>query len=178
MGRQKLLEAIDGRPMIRRALDACATWPIVVVASPLVADALRAIPAAPPLRVAINAAPERGMTHSLALAHAAIDAREPIAIVLADMPDLDTATIARVVAAYGDDVDVVIPQAGGRMGHPVVFGPRARAKIADLPDGDALRALRDDPALRRRVVELPDARPFHDIDTEDELAARREASPG
>ncbi len=161
--------------MIARALDASAGWPMVVIASPLVADALRTVAQGRPVRVAINDAPERGMTHSLALADAVIDLGEPIAVVLADLPDLDAATIATVLAAYGDDVDVVAPRAAGRFGHPVVFGPRARAKIAALPDGDALHTLRDDAVLRRRIVELGDARPFADIDTEADLAARRQA---
>ena len=168
MGRQKLLEAIDGRTLIARALDATDGWPRVVVASDAVAAAVgdRA-PVVP------NNEPERGMVRSLALGSAAIDPAEPIAIVLGDLPDLDAATIARVIAAYDDDIDVVVPRAGDRPGHPVIFGPRARAKIGMLPEGDNQQALRDDPALRRRVVALDDTRAFDDVDTEDELAARR-----
>ena len=75
MGRQKLLEPIDGRSLIQRALDASAAWPTVVVASDAVAAALAAAPARTGLRVVRNDEPERGMNHSLALADAAIDAR-------------------------------------------------------------------------------------------------------
>lgn len=168
MGRQKLLEPIDGRPMILRAIGAAAAWPTVVVASAPVA----AMVAAQPVRIVANDAPERGMNHSLALADAAIDPGEPLAVLLGDLPDSNATTIARVLGAYDDDVDVLIPRAGKRFGHPVVFGPNARRRIPALGDGDGLQRIRDDPSLRRRFVDLDDPGAFDDIDTEDELAAR------
>jgi CTP:molybdopterin cytidylyltransferase MocA len=172
MGRQKLLERIDGRSLIRRAVDASAGWPTVVVASDAVAAELQASGIAQHVRIVRNGEPERGMNLSLALADAAIDAGEPIAVLLGDLPDCDASTIARVVAAYDDDVDVVIPQAGERFGHPVVFGPIARRAIAALGDGDGLNRVRDAAGLRRRIVAVDDSRGFDDIDTEAELAAR------
>jgi molybdenum cofactor cytidylyltransferase len=172
MGRQKLLERIGGRSLIGRAVEAASAWPTVVVASDAVAAELVASGAAERVRIVRNAEPERGMNLSLALADAAIDASEPIAVLLGDLPDCDSATIARVVAAYDDDVDVVIPQAGERRGHPVIFGPVARRAIAGLGDGDGLNGVRDAAGLRRRIVAVDDARGFDDIDTEAELAAR------
>ena len=157
--------------MIAHALDAAAAWPVVVVASAAVAAEIAATPR-PGVRVVRNDEPDRGMTHSLALADAAIARDEPIAVLLADMPDCDGAAIARVVDAYDVATDVVVPRAGERFGHPVVFGPIARERIAALPEGDALHRLRDDATLRRRIVDVPDARAFADIDTEADLRAR------
>jgi molybdenum cofactor cytidylyltransferase len=174
MGRQKLLEAIDGRPMIRRVVAAASRWPTVVVASAAVAAELLGEAVA----IVRNDEPERGMSRSLQLANAVVPAGEPIAVLLGDLPDCDTAAIARVVDAYDADADVVVPRAGKRLGHPVVFGPAARARIAALPEGDTIHTVRDDPALRRRIVDVADARPFADIDTEEELAARISAPPG
>jgi CTP:molybdopterin cytidylyltransferase MocA len=172
MGRQKLLERIEGRSLIGRAVDAAAGWPTVVVASDAVASELGALGIADGVRIVRNNEPERGMNRSLALADAAIAPDEPIAVLLGDLPDCDAAAIARVLAAYGDDVDVVVPQAGDRLGHPVIFGPAARRAIATLPDGDGLNRIRDAAGMRRRVVAVDDARVFEDIDTEAELAAR------
>lgn len=172
MGRQKLLERIGGKSLIARAVEAAAAWPTVVVASDEVAAELTASGAAERVRIVRNDEPERGMNRSLALADAAIVAGEPIAVLLADLPDCDAAAIARVVDAYGDDVDVVVPQAGERLGHPVVFGPAARRAIAALPDGDGLHRVRDAAGLRRRVVPVDDPRAFEDIDTDAELTAR------
>jgi CTP:molybdopterin cytidylyltransferase MocA len=172
MGRQKLLAHVGGRSLIGRAVDAAAAWPTVVVASDAVAAELAALGVAGRVHIVHNREPERGMNRSLALADAVIPANEPIAVLLGDLPDCDAATIARVVAAYGDDVDVVIPQAGERFGHPVVFGPAARRAIATLGDGDGLNRVRDAAGLRRRIVTVEDSRGFDDIDTEAELAAR------
>jgi molybdenum cofactor cytidylyltransferase len=169
MGRQKLLESIDGRAMIRRAVAAAARWPTVVVASAAIAAELHDAA----VRIVRNDEPDRGMSRSLQLADAAIAAGEPIAVMLGDLPDCDTAAIARVVDAYAPDVDGVVPRAGERFGHPVVFGPDARRKIAGLPEGDTLQRLRGDETLRRRIVDVPDARAFLDIDTDAELAERR-----
>jgi molybdenum cofactor cytidylyltransferase len=172
MGRQKLLARIDGRSLVARAIDAAAKWPTVVVASDAVAAELRSSGADARVTVVRNAEPERGMNLSLALANAVIPPDEPIAVLLGDLPDCDAGTIAHVVAAYGDDVDVLIPQSGERRGHPVVFGPAARRLIATLGDGDGLQRLRDAPGLRRRTVTIDHPGAFEDIDTEDELAAR------
>ena len=169
MGRQKLLEPIDGRPLIRRAVDAASRWPTVVVASVPVAAALRDAA----VRIIPNDEPERGMSRSLQLADAAVAPGEPIAVLLGDLPDCDAAAIARVIDAYDPSVDVVVPRVGTRFGHPVVFGPAARRKIADLPAGDTIHRLRNDETLRRRVLDVPDDAAFTDIDTEAELAERR-----
>jgi CTP:molybdopterin cytidylyltransferase MocA len=172
MGRQKLLERIDGRSLIGRAVDAAAGWPTLVVASDAVAAELAALGVAERVKIISNNEPERGMNRSLALADAAIAPDEAIAVLLGDLPDCDAAAIARVLDAYGDDVDVVVPQAGERLGHPVVFGPAARRAIATLPDGDGLNRIRDAAGMRRRIVAVDDSSAFEDIDTEAELAAR------
>ena len=172
MGRQKLLERIGGRSLIERALTAASAWPTVVVTSDAVAAELVAAGLGDRVRIVRNAEPERGMNVSLALANAAIAPDEPIAVLLGDLPDCDAAAIARVVDAYDDGADVVVPQRGTRLGHPVVFGPSARRLIPGLGDGDGLNRVRDAESLRRRVVPVDDAGAFDDIDTEADLAAR------
>jgi molybdenum cofactor cytidylyltransferase len=160
MGKQKLLLPVDGRPMIQCVLDAAAAWPVIVVTGDEVAPTLGATA----LRIVRNDAPERGMSHSLKLGNAVIADGEPIAVLLGDLPDISPAAIATVIAAYDDSVDVVIPQCGQTFVHPVVFGPRARRKIAALPDGDTIGRLRDDASLHRRIVEVG-AGCLTDIDT-------------
>jgi len=172
MGRQKLLERIEGRSLIERAVDAAAAWPTVVVTSDAVAAELAANGIAERVEIVINNEPERGMNRSLALADAAIDPAEPIAVLLGDLPDCDAIAIARIVDDYDESADVVVPQSGKRFGHPVVFGPAARQLIAGLGEGDGLNRVRDAEQLRRRIVPVSDAGAFTDIDTEAELAAR------
>jgi molybdenum cofactor cytidylyltransferase len=172
MGAQKLLLPVAGRPLFTRALDAAAAFPCILVASLEVAAHAGAEPG---LEIVLNERPERGMTHSLALANAAIgDPEAALVVLLADTPLVDAALIARVVAACGD-ADVAYPVRGGVPGHPVVFGPRARARIAGLPDGDTLRALRDDPGLRRVEVPETEDRAFADVDTPEDFTRLRSA---
>lgn len=167
MGRQKLALLVDGRPIVLRVVDAAAAWPTIVVAGAEVARLLD--PAA--LRIVRNDAPERGMSHSLTLGNAVVDRAEPIAVLLGDLPDITPAAIATVLAGYDEAVDVVIPRCGQSFGHPVVFGPRARRKIAELPEGDTIKVLRDDAQLRRRIVET-DRTSLTDIDSPSDYARR------
>jgi len=167
MGRQKLLLSVAGTPLFERAVAAAAAYPRVVVASPEVAPHVRA---AAGLTVIVNAAPERGMAHSLALADAAIEDRDAaLVVLLADAPLVDATLIARIVAALGD-ADVAYPVRDGVPGHPVVFGPRPRAEIARLPDGDTLRELRSDPRWTCVTVPETGERPFADVDTPSDFA--------
>ena len=166
MGRQKLLLPIDGDPMIARVIAAAGAWPTVVVAAPEIATILRDAP----VRIVRNDAPERGMAHSLRLANEVVPVDEPLAVLLGDLPDITAAAIARVIGAYDESIDVVVPHAGDLPAHPVIFGPLARTKIAALPDGDTLRTLRDDPSLRRRFVDVDEA--LTDIDTPEDYASR------
>ena len=167
MGGQKLLLAVDGRTLLDRALAATAGYPTVVVASPAVREA---VPPAAGRRVVVNAEPDRGMTHSLRIADALVDPESSLVVVLADTPLVDAALIARMAGALGD-ADVAFPVRGGRPGHPVVFGPRARRALGALPEGDTLRVLRDDPRWRRIEVQVDGPAPFTDVDTPADLAA-------
>jgi len=161
MGAPKLLLTIGGQTLLERALAATAAYPRLVVATPAVA---RALAHAPDLEVLVNDEPDRGMAHSLRLAAAAAPDGAALAVVLADTPFVDAELVRAVIAARGD-ADVAYPVRAGRPGHPVVFGPRPRRALAELADGDTLRALRSDPRWVRIEVPVDDDRPFVDVDT-------------
>lgn len=177
MGAQKLLLDLGGKPLFTRSVAAAAAYPRILVAS---ADVARYVVPEAGLSVIVNAAPERGMTHSLALADATIADRDAALIVLlADVPLVDAALIARIVAARGT-ADLAYPVRDGVPGHPVVFGPRPRAAIAGLPDGDTLRVLRADPRFTRVAVPEAAEDPYADVDLPEDyerIRARLETSP-
>lgn len=159
--------------LLERALDAAAAYPTVVVigTAPYPARALLdARVRDGGVRVIVNDAPHLGMNRSLALAHAVVTEEHAIAVLLVDTPFVDAALLARVIAARAG-ADVAHPRRGDVPGHPVIFGPRARALIDSLPPGDSLRQLRDDPTLARVRIAIDDHLPFIDIDTPDDLAA-------
>jgi CTP:molybdopterin cytidylyltransferase MocA len=169
MGAPKLLLRVGERTLLERALAAAAAFPRIVVAGPEVTAALAP---APGLRVVPNDAPERGMTHSLRLAAAVAEPGAALAVVLADTPFVDAELLERVVRARGE-ADVAYPVRAGRPGHPVVFGPRPRAELAGLPDGDTLRDLRADPRWTRVEIPIDDDRPYIDVDTPQDIERAR-----
>lgn len=163
MGEQKLLLPFHGRPMIEHALEAASRWKPLVVAGREVAAYLAEREG---IAVVRNENPERGMTHSLVLANEAIERAAALVVLLGDKPLMSPQIIESVCNA-GADADIAFPREPhtGEPGHPVIFSPRARAKIPSLPDGDSLHALRDDPSLERREIVLDDLGAYFDIDT-------------
>jgi molybdenum cofactor cytidylyltransferase len=166
MGTQKLLLPVDGLSLLERALAAAAAHPAIAVVSPAL---LEHVAPRPGLTVLVNAEPERGMTRSLALADAAVTDRDAaLAVLLGDTPLVDADLLARVAANLGE-ADVAYPIHEGRPGHPVVFGPRPRAMLAAWPEGDSLRALRDDARWRRAPLPVAGEAPFLDVDAPADL---------
>ena len=167
MGSDKLSQPLaDGSTLMQRAMRACAGYPAVVVTSSALAATLE-----PPagVTVVLNDEPERGMTHSLRLADERIWSGHSIAVLPADLPLANAATMRTVVEASGG-VDVCYPvRANGTPGHPVVFSPEARKLLGELPEGDTLRALRENPALSRRALPIEDDAPYLDVDEPDDL---------
>lgn len=126
----------------------------------------------PRANVAINDEPQRGMTHSLRTALLAIDPHEPFGVLLADMPAMTEATLARTEDLLTVDVDVAFPvDDAGRPGHPVLFSARVRPLIETLADGDTLRRARDDASLMRATWICTDASAFLDLDVREQWEA-------
>lgn len=176
MGTPKLLERFAGTTLLERALAAAAPYPTVVVVAPALVGH---VPARDGLTVVVNAEPERGMAHSLRLAERAAGMpSSALAVLLADTPLVDAALVERILAARGN-ADVAYPVRDGTPGHPVVFGPRPRAALAGLPDGDTLRDLRADPSFSRVAVPEAFDEPYLDVDVPadyERIRARLETS--
>lgn len=147
--------------MIDYVLDACGRLPVTLVASPEVAAA--SFPRAD-LSVLVNATPERGMNYSLLIAHQAVPPEHALLVFLGDKPLVTTAIAQTVIdAALAHDADAAYPQRGGVGGHPVYFSPRARAQMGRL-DHEPIRAIRDDPRLRRLAVPITEEGAYLDVD--------------
>lgn len=166
MGGQKLTLPLRGVPMLGRVLATCAHLPTVVVISPELRDFIE------PYGVGtiVNEHPERGMTYSLQLANAAIDRSQGILVLLGDKPLITAALVERILA-QAEHTDVCYPNSQGVGGHPVFFSAHARTLIDSLPLGDTIMQLRDNPLLRRDVVECGDIGAYADIDTATDLDA-------
>jgi len=167
MGFDKLTAPFDGVPLARRVVMGLAALRPLVVTAPPVADVIGDLREA---RIVLTV-PTAGPSVSLALANAAIPHDRWLAVVACDLPFLDAERVRAFVERVPDDVDLAWPVVGGTPGHPVLWSPRARARIASLRDDEPPAKVRRDPALRTLGVEERDDAYVVDLDTPEAWAA-------
>lgn len=170
MGGPKALVALDGEPLVRRALrvlddGGCAPLVVVVGAA---ADAVRA--ALPEEVTAVEASDwASGMGASLRAGLEALDDADAALVHLVDLPGVTAAAVARLVTGAGP---ATLRRAAydGRPAHPVLLGREHWAGAAAAAAGDAgARAyLRGNPAVE--LVECGDVARPDDVDTPAALA--------
>ena len=178
MGRNKLIESVRGKPLVRQAVDAALASRLdpVVVVTGHEADKIAAALGDAAVTLVQNSEYRAGLSTSLRAGIAAVASDcDGAMILLGDMPAISPALIDRLVTAFeqlGDDA-ICVACAEGQRGHPVVW-PRAYfAKIAALAGDKGARELLE--AHRGPLIEIEagDDAPLTDIDTQDALAAYR-----
>ena len=184
-GADKLLQVIDGETLLhRQAARACATGnPVIVTLPPdgvLRQAALAGLPVTavpvPDARLGMAASLRAGVTAAAGLPGRAAG----LMVVPADMPDLTTADLAALIAAFGGAPDRIWrgAAADGTPGHPAIF-PRAMwpalaAVTGDRGGIDVIRAAGDGV----RLCPLPGRAALTDLDTPEDWAAWRAQRPG
>ena len=179
-GGGKLLAQLDGRPLLDHvlgAIDDCGLALTIVVVGPDSAD-LAAFAQARDARVIVNPQPERGLSSSVRVGLAAVEAHDVDAalIALGDQPRTSPATIrALLQAEVPAGRSVVVPRYGGGGGpNPALLlraaWPRAGQLTGDRGFGPWIEA---NPQLVL-AVDLPGDNP--DVDTQADLARISEAA--
>jgi CTP:molybdopterin cytidylyltransferase MocA len=182
-GRDKLLEAVDGVPQIRRI--ACAAlktnWP-VIVALPAKANLRAAALDALDVSVASVAKPQEGLAISLRAglrAHLALAAQENrtaggLMIIPADMPELEQDDLEAVMSSYRRNPQLIhCGSSGDTRGHPVILPPRLFQALAMLRgDRGAAEILRNNPE-DICLTPLLGMHALRDLDTPEEWASWR-----
>ena len=167
----KLLEFIDGTPLILRQLRRCcaASGNVTVVLH--AGDAKRrAWITDSPARIVTT--PERAMSASLRAGIAGCTAPAAM-VVLADMPDVTTQDMETLLAAHRAHPQDIIQAttADGRRGQPVIFPAKYYADIAQLQgDAGAKPIVQTNGA---RHIALPDEHAITDLDTPEDWATWR-----
>lgn len=173
-GRDKLLEPVEGRPLIRRQAElALATGaPVMVTLPPGNPERVAALAGLDGLRITCLADAGEGIAASIRAGGAwaeRINARG-LMILLADLPDLRIGDLCALRDAFDAAPDTAL-RAGddtGRPGHPVIL-PRAMFEHLHGLSGDrgagALLA-----GGRCAVISLPGARASTDLDTPEDWA--------
>lgn len=181
-GRDKLLEEVDGAPLIRTlALRlAGAADEIVCVLRPG-DEARRAALDGTGVRIVTNPRAAEGMGTSIAAGIAALGSRiDGAAIVPADMPDITAESLARLAAAFSPEDGRAIIRAttpGGRPGHPVLFGRRFFEVLGALEGDRGARAILDEHPEYVTDVSVPGTAAETDLDTPEAWAAWRARHP-
>ncbi|WP_348765261.1 nucleotidyltransferase family protein [uncultured Salinisphaera sp.] len=169
----KLLAGFSGQRVITRslaALDDQPLRPVVIVtgrASRRVRDTIRRRPdGRRRYRFVNNADYRSGMAQSLHYGLQALPSRcQAALILLADMPNLERRTVARLCRLWRPGLDYVRPVCRGRPGHPVIVARRLFAELATLEgDQGAKAVLEQVPTERCRLIEAPPGC-VQDVDT-------------
>lgn len=176
-GGDKLLEDVDGEPMLARSARAATDTGLDVIAllRPDRPERERVLSGIPVRRIMVADAGD-GMSASLRAGVAASPPDAPVAVLLADMPEIGTADILRLVAAFeaaGGTRVVRAATGDGRPGQPVIFPARLREALLALSGDAGGREIlkREDPL----IVPLPGNRAVTDLDTPEDFAAWRRA---
>lgn len=171
--RNKLLEHVEGKPIVTRVADiarASGADPVIVVTG---FEASRVTAALAGLKVTImhNAAFEAGLSSSL---RAGLDAlpydSDGALILLGDMPGIEVSVLDALIAVFTGPDAICVPVHQGQMGNPVLWGSSYFAEMMALTGDVGAKQL-----IARhlhRVIEVAVGSPgiFADVDTPDELA--------
>lgn len=168
-GKHKLLAEFDGRPLVRRSVDAAlaAGAERVVVVTGHRAQEVEAAISGLPARIVRNALYEEGMSTSLNAGMAAVEAECGAVLVhLADMPRVSAGDLRLLLAAFRKAGGNVIVRAvsDGKRGNPVILPRCTFAAIRRLSGDVGARQIIETSGLPVIDVEIGPAAHF-DVDT-------------
>jgi len=179
MGRNKLIESVGGKPLVRRAVDAALASRLdpVLVVTGHEAENVEAALSGSPVAFVHNPDYRAGLSSSLRAGIAAVPSDcDGAMILLGDMPGTSPGLIDRLVAAFDplQGHSICVACAGGRQGHPVLWSRVFFDQIAAITGDKGARKLMETHAGRVVEILADDDAPLTDIDTQEALAAYRE----
>jgi molybdenum cofactor cytidylyltransferase len=181
-GIDKLLVPVAGRPIIRHvARAACDAGldPVVVVVRPAASELRHALQDLP-IIMTENQSAQDGLSSSLRCGLAALPAGTAgAAILLGDMPWIQSATLRALAAALDDGAgrSISVPVHAGVRGNPVIWSARFFPAMAALAGDVGARELLAEHAVYVHEVAVDDPGVLRDVDTADEIDNLRRESP-
>jgi molybdenum cofactor cytidylyltransferase len=176
-GRDKLMEDVDGQPLLRRQTRvAQSVGPVMVALPPAPHPRYTALTGLDITPLPIPDAAE-GMGASLRRAFTDLPPDTAAAMVmLADMPDLEPSDLACLAASVDLSSETLVWRAtteDGRPGHPIIFAAALFDQLKRLSGDDGGRAVVHGAGARVQMVPLPGQRARLDLDTPEDWAAWR-----
>jgi molybdenum cofactor cytidylyltransferase len=178
MGRNKLVENVNGKPLVRSAVDAALASrldPVLVVTGHQ-AEKIGAAVAGTPVALVHNEQFDEGLSSSLRTGVAAVPPDcDGAMVLLGDMPDISPALIDRLIAAFdpAGGHAACVATVGKRRGHPVLWARRFFPELMTLSGDKGAREILQAHADQVLEIEAMDDAPLVDIDTVEALDAYR-----
>jgi CTP:molybdopterin cytidylyltransferase MocA/xanthine/CO dehydrogenase XdhC/CoxF family maturation factor len=176
MGRNKMLAELAGKPLLRHAVEAALQSrldPVVVVTGHDEA-AVKAALSGLEVSFADNPRFADGLSTSLRAGIGALpEDCDGALVLLGDMPGITSALIDRTIAAFDprEGRAICVAAAGGKRGHPVLWGRQFFAEIERLTGDSGAQPLLARHAGQIAEIAAADDAPFTDIDTPEALVA-------
>lgn len=174
-GKNKLALELDGRSLIRRALDAVppALFSAVTVVTQY--DEIEQLAAGYGFSAIHNPHPDWGISHTILLGTKAMADCDAILYMVSDQPLLSAGTVRRVTEAWLAHPDRIVGAAhDGKRGNPCIFPARYYSELMELrEDHGGNTVIRRHPEVLL-TVEVPKAE-LTDCDTPDALEAIQKA---
>ncbi len=174
-GPNKLLVPIDGRPMVRHAVEAALAAGIgeIVVVTGHMREEVEAALSGLPVRFVHNPRFAEGLSTSLKAGVKALSRDVDGAFVLlGDMPRIRPEHLRALAAAFEPAAGrgIVVPVRDGQRGNPVLWGRAFFATFEGLAGDTGARGLIDGFPEAVAEVPMPDAASLVDVDTPEALA--------
>jgi molybdenum cofactor cytidylyltransferase len=169
----KLLELVEGKPVIAYAVSAAlesGAEPVIVVTgfeAERIVEALRGLKVA----VAHNFDHERGLSASLRTGLKALPPdTDGALIILGDMPEIQSGDLKALSGAFTDNQTICVPVRHGRRGNPVLWGAHYFPEMVGLTGAVGAKPLMA--KFSEHVIEVPVESDgiFADVDTPSDLA--------
>ncbi|MBA3910329.1 MAG: CTP--molybdopterin cytidylyltransferase [Rhodobacter sp.] len=175
-GADKLLEPIDGEPLLYRiAAAAVRTGVPVKVALPPDRPLRNAVLRRLPIEEVMVDDPDLGLSASLRAGLAALPPNAPVLLLLADLPEITAVDLRHMLAEWRKTPEMILrgTSADGSPGHPVCLPAWTRTELLNLSGDEGARSLLVRHAGRLRHVVLPDHHATTDLDTPEDWAKWR-----
>ena len=178
MGTNKMLEEVDGKPMVARTaqrLLASRARPVVAILGNM-ADSVDAALGRLPVERVVNPDFADGLSTSLKRGLAALPADiDGVVVCLGDMPLIAGRDLDRLIAAFNplEGRAIVVPMRRGHRGNPILWSREFFPEMMALSGDTGARRLIETHADRVAEIEMDSDSVLVDIDTPQALAELR-----
>ena len=173
-GKNKLLSEIDGKPMIRRVVEAALNSKVdeVLVVLGWKAERVRKVLGDLPCRFVLNKEYEKGQSSSVRAALSAVgDPTQAILVLPGDVALIDQRSINLVIEAYNNHGSpIVVASHKGIHGHPILLSRETFEDIARIDEATyGLKSVVQKHQNEIQVVEVGTEDILLDVDTPEDL---------